>query len=430
MADLAVRAAEPAVETPRKPSWLRRAATWLRSANVVIVTLGAFLIGLTVGALLIIVTTPALLHSWGSVFAHPGGTLAATWNTVWGAYEEIFVGSIFDPRNLWHAFQDPTKANWSTALNPISETLTYATPLILAGLGIAIGFRTSLFDIGGAGQLIAGAICATWVGITFHFAGPIQITLELVAGIIGGAIIAGIAGVLKAYSGAHEVITTMMLNKIMALVLAYLLIRQPFAPPGVLNGQSRNINPTGMLPHLLGFVDPTLRVNFGLVIALAAAVGAWWLLNRSTLGFNFQAVGLNAEAARNAGVNAKTITVLALTIAGALVGLAGMTQVTGVDGFMQNSYGGTIGFDGITVALLGRNRPVGVVLGAILFGALQAGGHYMQANSATNIDYSLAQVIQAVIVFCVATPAIVIEVFRLKDAGAFSSVVKTQGWGK
>jgi len=444
MADLALpapaTARDAAVDRADKgPGRMRRIAAHLTEANVVVVTALSFFVGLCFGALLIIVTTPALLHLWGSIFSQSiGNFFPHLWYVIrfnaaaiWGNYLQLFTGSIFDPRSVWAAIQHPgNKSLWASALAPMSETLTYATPLILAGLGISIGFRTSLFNIGGAGQIIAGAIMATWVATSVSLPLYALLPLEMAAGILGGLVVAGFAGVLKAYSGAHEVITTMMLNKIMYYLLIYLLIHPPIQQPGSSDGRSKQIPAAGTLPHLLNWISPALRVNWGLVIALCAAVLVWWFMERGTAGFRFRVVGANPDAARTAGINSKHIIVLALCVSGALVGLAGMTQVSGVNGYMDSTFGGTIGFDAITVALLARNKPIGVVLGAILFGALVAGGHQMQAFAPGNlpIDYSLAQVIQAVIVFCVATPALIIEVFRLKDAGAFTSAVKTQGW--
>lgn len=419
----------PPVEGPQPEARVLRAARRVREANVLLVTALAFVIGLAFGAVLIVVTTPNVLSSWSSFFGHPWATISLTFNTVWGAYELLFCGAIVDPRSLATAFTHSNKANWTTALTPISSTLTYATPLILAGLGLAVTFRTKLFNIGGQGQLIGGALGATLVGFSVHAPGIILIPLEILGGIAGGMLIASIAGLLKAHTGAHEVITTMMLNYIMLNVLVYLLLIAPYQLPGESQGESKFVLPAGQLPLLLGWLSNTLQVNLGIVIALVAVAVVSWFLNRSTAGFEFQVVGENPEAARTAGINAKRVIVAAMCISGALVGLAGMVQVTGIDHSMTAGYGGTIGFDAITVALLGRSKPMGVLLAALLFGGLQAGGHHMQIYSPTNIDYSLALVIQAVIVFCVATPALVIALFRLKVSGEAAESVTTGGWG-
>jgi simple sugar transport system permease protein len=420
-------AARPVAEQ-KGPNRVLRIARRTREANIFLVTALAFVVGLAFGAVLIILTTPELLRSWGSFFSHPGGTIALNFNTVFGAYEQLVVGAIADPRAVWTAIAHPSKDNWAVALGPISATLTYATPLTLAGLGLAVGFRTSLFDIGGQGQLIGGAIAATYIGFSVHAPGVVQIPLEILAGVIGGLLVASIAGILKASTGTHEVITTMMMNYIMLFFLTFLLLHAPFQLPGESEGLSKSIVPSGQLPRLLGWLSGTLQVNLGFIIAVAAVFGVSWFLNRSTTGFEFQMVGANPEAARTAGVNSKRVVVMALCIAGALVGLAGMVQVAGIDHSLTNGYGGTIGFDAITVALLGRSKPWGVFLAALLFGGLQAGGHHMQIVTPTNIDYSLALVIEAVIVFCVATPALVVALFKLKDVGEAGRAVTTGAW--
>ena len=238
---------------------------------------------------------------------------------------------------------------------------------------------------------------------------------------IAGALLASLAGVLKAYTGAHEVIVTMMSNYIMVLLMGYLLITNLFARPGVKDGASKAVTPSGQLPYFFSHLSSGLLVNVGFLIAVAMVVVVQWFFNRSKTGFELLMVGQNGEAARTAGMNSKRTTIITLCLAGALCGLAGMLELTGVDHFLSPNFGGSYGFDAITVALLGRNRPWGVFFGAIFFGAMYAGGEAMQAFTPTNIQYSLAQVIQAVVVFCVATPALIVEIFRLTDNGRFRS---------
>jgi simple sugar transport system permease protein len=411
-------------------SALLRTATRLREAGALKVTLLAFAVGLAFGALLIILTTPALLHSWGGLFSHPGGTIALNAKAVWGDFELLFCGGVLDPRAVWAAIQHSNNANWTTALSPLSSTLTYATPLILAGLGLAVGFRTNLFDIGGQGQMFGGGLGAAYVGFTVHAPAVPLILLEVLAGIAGGLLVAAIPAVLKAFTGAHEVITTMMMNYVMISLLGYLVINAPFQRPGELEGESKSIVPAGQLPKLLGWLNSSLQVNAGFIIALIAVGAVAWFLNRSTLGFEFQMVGANPEAARTAGVSSRRVIILALVIAGGLVGLAGMAQVAGVTAYIDPTFGGTIGFDAIVVALLGRNKPVGVLFAALLFGALDAGGHYMQIYSSTNIDYSLALVIQGVIVFFVATPQLIVALFRLREKASKPEALAAAGWTK
>lgn len=416
--------------TKRPPSRLLMLAVRVRRANMFLVLLFALLVGLSVGAIMIIVTTPTLLNSWGSFFSHPGGTISENFNTLWFAYEQIFEGSLVNFHALRVVIDHPSQANLAVVLGPISLTLQYATPLIVAALGLAIGFRSNLFDIGGQGQVIAGGLLAGLIGFSLHLNPLLQISLELVGAMVAGALLASVAGVLKAYTGAHEVIVTMMCNYIMVLFMGYLLITNLYARPGVKDGASKAVTPSGQLPFFFSHLSPNLLVNYGFVIALAMVFVVQWFFNRSKTGFELLMVGQNGEAARTAGINAKRTTIITLCLAGAFCGLAGMLELTGVDHFLSPNFGGSYGFDAITVALLGRNKPWGVFFGAIFFGAMYAGGEAMQAFTPTNIQYSLAQVIQAVVVFCVATPALIIEIFRLTDNERFRASGAAGGWAK
>jgi ABC-type uncharacterized transport system permease subunit len=416
-------------QTPRR-SGLLEVALRVRRANMALVLALALFVGLVIGALMIIITTPALTHSWATFFSHPGKTISENFNTVWFAYEWIFQGALFNFHAVRVLFDHPDKANLATALGPISLTLQYATPLIVAGLGLAIGFRSNIFDIGGQGQVIAGGLIAGLIGFSLHLTPVLQVSLELVGAMLAGALLASLAGVLKAYTGAHEVIVTMMSNYIMVLLMGYLLITNLFARPGLKDGASKAVTPSGQLPYFFSRLNASLLVNLGFLIALIMVFVVQWFFDRSKTGFELLMVGQNGEAARTAGINAKRTTIIILCLAGGLCGLAGMLELTGVDHFLSPNFGGSYGFDAITVALLGRNRPWGVFFGAIFFGAMYAGGEAMQAFTPTNIQYSLAQVIQAVVVFGVATPALIIEIFRLTDGARFRSSGAAGGWVK
>jgi len=385
----------------------------LGEANALVVTACAIVAALVFGALLILVTSPPVLQAWGHIGSKPGHAFGESWSTVAAAYSALLEGSIFNP----HAH------GLTQAFNPISETLVAATPLMLAGLGVGLGFSTGLFNIGGQGQLIAGAVAALWVGTEIKAPIGIHIVLVIIAGAFGGAVVGFIAGILKATTGAHEVITTIMLNYVFLDLLEWLLTISPFQQPGQSNAISKTMPPTARMPHLFG---STLRVNVSLLVALAMAVVVWWLMRRSRLGFSFKVIGLNPDAGKTAGMDARLITVLVLTISGALVGMSGMATLSGTDFLLSTGYGGNTGFNAITVALLGRNNPGGIVLGSLLFAALISGGRNMQA--VTGIPIDLTTVIQAVIVFMVATPALVREVFRLREARGGQARIATKGW--
>ncbi|MGB9111598.1 MAG: ABC transporter permease [Acidimicrobiales bacterium] len=385
----------------------------LSEANAFVVTVCAIFAALVLGALLIVCTNPAVLQAWGHIGRNPGHAFGESWSTVAAAYSALLEGSIFNP----HA------QGLTQAFNPISETLVAATPLMLAGLGVGLGFSTGVFNIGGQGQLIAGAVAALWVGTEIKAPIGLHIPLVIVAGAVGGAAAGFIPGILKATTGAHEVITTIMLNYVFLDLLDWLLTVSPFQQPGQSNAISKTMPPTARMPHLFG---NTLRVNLSLIVALAMALVVWWLMRRSRLGFSFKVIGLNPDAGKTAGMDARLITVLVLTISGALIGMAGMATLSGTDFFLSSGYGGNTGFNAITVALLGRNSPGGIVLGSLLFASLISGGRNMQA--VTGIPIDLTTVIQAVIVFMVATPALVREVFRLREARGGQARIATKGW--
>ncbi len=292
----------------------------------------------------------------------------------------------------------------------ISETLVSAAPVTLAALGIAIGFRAGLFNIGAEGQVILGGIAAVVVGFAFtDLPIYIHLPLALAAGALAGAFWASIAGWLKAATGAHEVITTIMLNLISMRLLDYLLRNPPIQRPGRTDPISQSVLPSAELPKLLATLDPSLRVHAGILIAVALVAVVYWLLFRTTLGFEFRASGFNPDAARYAGMKAGVIIVLTMAIAGALAGLAGANQVLGVLGRASPGFSGGIGFDAIAVALLGRSHPVGVLLAGLLFGALEAGGRQMQVSAGVSID--LIGIIQALIIVFIAAPLLVQTIF-------------------
>ncbi|MCF8531174.1 MAG: ABC transporter permease [Candidatus Nanopelagicales bacterium] len=312
------------------------------------------------------------------------------------------------------------------SLRAISETLTAATPLIFSGLSVALAFRAGLFNIGGEGQALVGGMFAVWVG--FSITGlPIYVHLPLaiLAGIIGGAIWGFIPGILKAKTGAHEVITTIMLNYIALRLVDYFLKTSLFQREGRNDPVSKNVEATANYPAFLSSIDPALRVHAGLFVALAAAVFISWLLFRTTIGFEFRAVGANPNAARYAGISVTKVYILVMIIAGALAGSAGAGQVLGVLDRATPGFTANLGFDGIAVALLGRSNPYGVVAAALLFGGLRAGGQQMQVSANVGID--LISVIQALIIMFVAAPALIAAMYRLKAPVASTQISK--GWG-
>jgi general nucleoside transport system permease protein len=371
----------------------------------VIISILAVVLALIVGAILIAATDPQVQHAAGYFFARPGDTFSAIWTSVSNAYVSMFQGAIYN-------FRRPT---FSAGIRPLTETLTFATPLNVSGLGVALAFRVGLFNIGGQGQILIAAAASAWVGFSFNLPPVIHLVLAVVAGIAGGAIWAGIVGALKARTGAHEVIVTIMLNYIAFYLIAYMLRTQGLLQaPGSNNPKAPAVHANAVFPPLFG---DQYNLTWAFVVVIAATVFVWWLINRSSLGFRFRAVGENPNAARVAGINVKNIYVYAMLIAGGLVGIAGASQALGV--FPQGISSGVdagIGFDAITVALLGRSRPWGVFIAGLLFGALKAGGYTIQA--ANDIPIDIVLVVQSLIVLFVAAPPLVRAIFRLPTPGS------------
>nr|WP_241975763.1 MULTISPECIES: ABC transporter permease [Cryobacterium] len=386
---------------PEQSRW-DRAFREITTGNAIISVL-AVVLALLVGAVMIAFTNKDVQAASGYFFSRPTDLLGAIWNAVAGAYSALFQGSVYNFR----------RPSFAAGIKPLTETLTFATPLIMAGLGVALGFRVGMFNIGGRGQMLIAAALGGWVGFAVDLPYGLHMVAALVAGILGGALWGGIVGLLKARTGAHEVITTIMLNYVAFYLVSYLLRDGFLKTPGSNNPKSPATQATAVFPDLLG---PTYSLHFGFILAIVATIFTWWLLSRSNLGFQFRAVGLNPHAARVAGISVKRIYVYAMLLSGGLIGLAGINQVLGTttSGFGAGLDSG-IGFDAITVALLGRSKPWGVFAAGILFGAFKAGGFSMQAAEGVPIDIVL--VVQSLIVLFIAAPPLVRAIFRLPAAG-------------
>jgi ABC-type uncharacterized transport system permease subunit len=295
----------------------------------------------------------------------------------------------------------------------IGRTLLYTTPFIFTGLAVAVAFRAGLFNIGGEGQLYIGAVTAAWLGVSLGFLGPVAIPITLVACLITGFLWGSIPGILKVRFGAHEVITTIMLNYV-GINLAYYLAQHPLRQRGPIPG-TETIDYAVRIPIISTALG---RVNYGIIIALLAAVAVLLLLWRTRRGFEIRAVGLSPGAANYAGMKLGVNTILALAIGGSLAGLGGGVEILGVYGNMDVPFVSNLGYNGIGVALLGRNHPVGVVLGALVFGGLFSGSQEMQF--ATDVPLQLANVLLAVILLLV-TATRLVELIVGKRARDFVS---------
>ena len=330
-------------------------------------------------------------------------------------------------RTLGTAYLGLFKGSFGS-LRAISNTITGATPLLLAGLAVSSAFKAGLFNIGATGQMLAGAMGGLWVGFAFQLPAVIHVPLALLASAAAGAAFGAIPGVLKARTGAHEVITTIMLNSIASFTVLWLLKIDLFKREGRDDAISKFVAESAKLPKLFGFMGKRidLLAHYGFVVALLATFAFWWLLRKTTLGFEMQATGFNQEAARYAGMRTKSLVVISMAIAGAFAGLAGGSEVLGLYGYASATVAGDIGFDAIAVALLGRSTPVGTLVAALLFGALQAGGRQMQVD--TDVPIDLIIVLRALIVMFIAAPLLVKAMFRMKgEAHSFGQTFR--GWG-
>lgn len=292
----------------------------------------------------------------------------------------------------------------------IIETLIKAAPFILAGLGIALAFRGGLFNIGVQGQLFVGSVFAVFVGYAVELPAIFHIPLALLAGMLGGALWAAIPGYLKARNGAHEVITTIMLNFIAANLINWTISPNgPLRAPRTVVPETRAVFESARLPLLIA----DSRLHAGVIIALIAAVVVYWLLWRTVSGFEIRTVGANPSAARYAGINVEYNIVLTMVLSGALAGLGGGIQVLGLAPYnFTIGFNVGLGFDSIAVAVLGGIHPFGVVLAALLFGAMDAGARLMQLRTKVPID--IVTIAQGLILTFVAADQIIRRLYRIR----------------
>lgn len=381
-------------EAARASAWRERGRRWA-------ITAGSILLALIVGAVLMIVSDPDVITQYAYLFTAPALPLGASWAKVSSAYTALFLGAVGSPGAL-------------------AATAWQATPLICAGLGVGLAFRAGLFNIGAQGQAIWGAILAAYVGFAWNLPPVLHVIVAVGGGLVGGGVWGGIVGFLKARAGAHEVIVTIMMNYVASGALAWLLLTPAFLRPGRIDPIAPVIHDTAAF----GIIFQQLHVGF--LVALLAAAVVWWVLDRSTLGFSIRAVGANPAAAGTAGMNVGNVTIVTMALSGALCGLAGAQYALGPAAggtAISLSLGlvGSVGFDAITVALLGRSKPLGIIVAGLLFGGLHSGGLAMQVQVDTPL--TLSTVLQALIVLFVAAPGLVAAIMPRMRAPRSTSLV-------
>ncbi len=381
----------------------------------------AIFTGLIFGAIIIILTTEDVYAGFGVSIVDG---LRAAWHSVAIAYGSLFSGAFGNPVQIIRAFASGDSQAINIAIYPLTESLVAAAPYIFAGLALALGFRAGLFNIGAEGQIFLGAIFAAYIGYSIPGVPSfLHLPLAFLAGALGGAIWGFIPGWLKARTGAHEVINTIMMNYI-AFRLSDWLLTGPMQRPGSFNPVSPTILDSAKLPIFFG---APVRFHLGFFVALLVAWLVHWFLFKTKWGFDMRTVGANPRAARYAGMSVTGGMVMAMAISGGLAGMAGANEVLGINFNLAMAFSSGYGFDAIALALLGNNQPLGVVLSALLFGALRNGATSMQL--AADIPIDIISVVQASILVFVAAPAIIRTIYRLRKPTVEEEVVLAGGWG-
>ncbi len=397
---------------------------WLRGAVIPVL---AVVTALIIGAVLIVFTDPRVLAAAPNFFQDPATVLKLAWEAASEAYVALFQGAIGDPARISAGLEawvvNGDFKTFMSSMRPISESLTKSVPYILAGLAVALGFRAGLFNIGAEGQFVVGGLSAVVVGYSVTgLPAYIHLPLSLLAAAVAAGIWGAIPGILKAWTGAHEVINTIMMNWI-AFRLVEWLLKEPLES---VQGTHRTpeILPTAALPR---FFSHPIRLHAGLILALLAAVFVYWFLWKTTWGFELRTVGANPDAARYGGISIGRNIVLAMLISGALAGLSGASESLGITHNMTLGFSAGYGFDSIALALLGGSHPLGVVLASLLFGVLRAGGTRMM--SVASIPLEITAIVQSMVIIFIAAPDIVRALYRLRTKGEELVPMVIARWG-
>jgi ABC-type uncharacterized transport system permease subunit len=382
---------------------MRRLGRALRPAVVPIL---AVVTAFIVGSIVILITD---FPNLGRLGTDPIGAITGALGTIGTAYYAMLVGALGDPVRIGAALSDPTPRAIAAAIRPITETLVASTPLIFAGLAVAISFRSGVFNIGVEGQFVLGAFGATVAAIACKdLPMPLILLVATIAGALTGAAWGFIPGFLKARTGAHEVITTIMLNYVAFQIVLFGLRSDFLRKEGTSEPISKVLSSFVRIPPI--FDLPAIRLHWGFVVALLMAAAVSWFLFKTTRGFELRAAGFNLNAARYAGMSAGGAIILAMTLSGGLAGLGGSMEVLGTVPQMSNDISSGYGFNAIALALLAGNRPAGIVAASLLFGALRTGGGLMQVK--TGIPLDLLFFIQALVIMFVAAPGLIRVLYR------------------
>ncbi len=361
---------------------------------------------------------------------------------LWGRYASILVPvfAVFTALVAGALMIGLTGADWLTAYiglwegsfgswRGLGNTIVRATPYIICGLAVALGFKGGLFNIGAEGQLYAGAVLTILVTTALRLPAIIHIPLALAAGVVGGALWGALAGFLKARTGAHEVITTIMLNYV-ALRLTEWLIKSkaPYLlgdPKDTTGARTRFIEASAHLPTIQ--INDTTQLHLSILIAIALAFAVWWLLYKTTIGFELRTAGTSPSAARYAGISVSSTIVLTMALSGGLAGIAGAVEVIDVRRYLSADLFSGLGFDAIAVALLARSNPIGIIASGLLWSGLLTGASLMQVRAGLSID--VIKIVQALIIMFVAADQIVRFIYRIPKRGAGEETSIAKSWG-
>jgi ABC-type uncharacterized transport system permease subunit len=391
------------------------------SKSPLTVTILAIISGLILGGLTVAITTEEVYQAF-DISIWEGIKTGA--NAAWITYAALFNGSVGNPTRIIEALRAGEAEEIRRAFNPFLESLVVSTPYIFAGLAVALGFRVGLFNIGAEGQIYIGAATTVTAAIFLKgLPGIIHVPISLLAGFIGGGLWGYIPGLLKAKTGGHEVINTIMMNYI-AFRLSEYLLRGPLKDPNGFTPVSARIEDSA---KLYKFFQPPIRFHLGFFIALLVAYLVYLFLFKTTWGFTLRTVGSNPKGAKYAGMNIVQSTVIAMFLSGGLAGLAGANEVMGLNHNLALAFSSGYGFDAIALALLGKSNPLGVVLAAIMFGFLRNGAIQMQLSAGVPVD--IISILQAFILAFIAAPAIIRTIYRLKEPEMDIDAVTLRGWG-
>jgi simple sugar transport system permease protein len=402
---------------------------WRTAFNALLIPVLAIFTAMVLSGFIIAFSDPKVLALLPQIGSQPLQLLGAIWNSIWISYFALFQGAFGDPVAMFNGFQTWLGTGNAVpllrALRDPAESLVAATPYIFAGLAVAVGFKGGLFNIGVEGQLYAGGIACVLVGYAVTgLPWFLYLPLALAAGFVAGGLWGAIPGYLKAARGVNEVINTIMLNYVIFRFADWVV-----GPNGPMNARGGSPRSPGILDSakLPQFLPDPVRLHWGFVLAIIAVFFVYWLLWKTTIGFEIRTVGASPTAAKYAGMAVGKVFIISMGLSGALAGLGGANELLGLNHYFASAFSPGYGFDAIALALLGKSNPFGVLASALLFGALRNGATRMQSIAGVPVD--IISVMQALIIAFIAAPEIVRYLYRLRVPAQKEGEIFARGWG-